>query len=138
MSGGTSSVQAIEEKAKKKGMTVLFPQPNELFIDIDNIDDWNLFCERVEVLKKEKFVIGFSWTTSKGGFPKKHIIVKLSRNVQSEPERICLQSFLGSDRKREMLNYIAWLRDPEFIATCFFELPPKTTSTFDIYSGNDY
>lgn len=138
MSGGTSTHSAIEEKAAKKGMKVLFPATDELFIDIDNAEDWQKFCELVEPLKKERLVVGCSWTTSKSGNPRKHVIVKLSRAVESEAERIALQAFLGSDRKREMLNYLAQLRHPGFIATCFFEPQPVQRSSFDIYDHGEY
>lgn len=94
------------EAAKAKNQRVRYPKPNQLFLDIDSEDDFDLFNEQLHVLKQHLTVSGVEVTVSKSGLPHRHVVVTLGRKV-SKLERIALQTMLGSDRVHELLSWCA-------------------------------
>ncbi len=94
-----------EEVAAKRGQVVVFPKPNQLQIDIDDIDQLNEFERRLGFL--------FGWFpegTKIDRNPSKspdhlHITITFPQDkVFSEWERLAMQSALNSDPIREYLN----------------------------------
>lgn len=123
MSEANFSLEGAEAKAAQLGLRVVLPKPNELFIDIDSARALEDFEEASAILGDEfpgwTFVRAPSASGKKDHF---HITVTLPRPV-TELERICLQAALGSDRKRELLAFIAHRRGYA-TPTVFFELAP--------------
>jgi hypothetical protein len=119
------SPEAAAARAEKKGCVVVFPEPNQLFIDIDDLESLQAF-ERVFSIVQEYLPCAYVKTPSpSGNHDRWHIVVTLERPVRDDIERIALQAILGSDRKREahdMRRALAGHPTP----TRFFELKGST------------
>lgn len=102
--GKPNSQRAIDEAAQKN-LDVVFPQANELFIDIDNEHSFALYSKQIDILKKYVGVKSVRVQPSKSGLPKRHIYVTLKQDI-TELERVSLQAMMGSDRVRELLGYV--------------------------------
>lgn len=115
------------ECAAALGRVIVYPKPNELFLDIDDGDSMKLFLDRYPILGD--LVEEYDERPSPSGKPYRfHITVTLSRPVKDDFERIMLQTLLGSDRFHEILSWKAaslGIEQP----TLFFELPPKEEAT---------
>ena len=109
-----------QTKAKAEGKQIVIPKSNELFIDIDSAEQYEIFKSRIKELN-ECFhcVFDMKEVPSPGGPNNRHIYIKLDCAILEE-ERAFLQLFLGSDPIRE---YLAWclckIGDPH--PTLFFE-----------------
>lgn len=97
------SVAAFEQ-AEREGKEVVLPKPNQLFIDIDSEAGFALFMDQMERLRQFEFAY-MTVTPSASGFPNRHIVVDLDRDV-SDIERIAFQAAMGSDPIRELLGLI--------------------------------
>lgn len=112
------------EAAKAKGLVVVWPGPNQLFVDIDNAVSLAVFERHILIVKS---VVPCTWMVmrSPSGKPDRwHATVKLTRPVESPVERILLQALLGSDLLHETLS---WKQATAGNATptCFFERPER-------------
>lgn len=117
-----ASTNAYEE-AGKKGLTVVVPAPNQLFLDFDNAVDFGLYKQRLRIFEHNVCPVeGTKETASRSRKPGHyHVVVTLARKV-TPVERILFQALLGSDGKRELLSYVRVLNgDP--VPTLFFEKP---------------
>lgn len=102
---GPTSRRALEE-AELLGLRVVFPEPDELQIDVDNEQATLTFQAQLEILERYVGVVEVKTRPSKSGEPGKyHITVKTKVNVLPM-ERILLQACMGSDLKREFLSYV--------------------------------
>jgi hypothetical protein len=119
-----SEVRRQEEAkraADEKGLVIVRPESNELFVDIDDEVDLAAFHASREILGD--LVESFRLTRSPSGRPGRyHARVRLTRDIEDDFERIALQAILGSDRKREVLSWVRAARG-EADATIFFETP---------------
>jgi hypothetical protein len=117
------TLEGCLDSAASQGLKVRFPEPNELFIDIDSEEDWTRFGELSTILNCYT-PINLNWAPSKSGMPKRHVVVTLMSGKTFTPlERIAFQACLGSDRKHELLSLLAVPTNPK--PTCFYE----TTNT---------
>jgi hypothetical protein len=96
-----------EAEAHKRDCDIVYPKPNELFIDIDSKEEYAEYRIRKERLARMLPSL-MVWSRyieapSRSGGDKLHCRITLSRNV-TVTERLCLQAVLGSDPVREMLN----------------------------------
>lgn len=114
-----------EEIAKEKGLSVVYPKKNQLFIDIDSREGMAVFETSMEILQDRMpgLVVHTKTLPSASGGAHFHITVTLSRPVRSEQERLLLQAVLGSDGTRGLLSYI-FLSGGRARPTCFFEKKP--------------
>jgi len=110
-----------DKKAEELGMDIVYPESDELFVDIDSVEDLKVFHKNLGLLGD--LVLGYMRTPSNGGGDHWHVKVKLSHALDDGFDRIALQSLLGSDRKREMLSWIT-MKDDGANPTCFFEKKP--------------
>jgi hypothetical protein len=104
--GQPNSQNAIN-RAKLQELDVVFPAPNQLFIDLDNEHSYQMFLRLLQIFVR--FVDeDAEWVVfpSKSGLPKRHVHVNLSFNVRDEEQRVMFQAMLGSDRVRELLGYV--------------------------------
>ena len=120
--GMPNSRRAID-LAITEGLTVVFPAPNELLIDIDNEHSFQMFMKQMDILKKYVGATGDTITPSRHGFPGRHIVVTLDHDID-ETERILLQACLGSDRVRELLSYVQ-MKNGDAHPTLFLEAGQK-------------
>jgi len=92
--------------AKTQGLDVVLPEANQLQIDIDDEAALKVYEAHYDIVDSYWGIEHTKVTPSKSGLPgKSHITVTLSQKI-SNKDRIALQTFLGSDRKREILSYI--------------------------------
>lgn len=112
------STEKALERAKKEGLKVVYPEKNQLQIDIDRPEDYKIWAEHRFIVERFLKIKKIVETPSKeaGHW---HIVVDLG--VQIEPiQRILLQAVLGSDRKRELLGFVM-LNNGEEKPTLFLE-----------------
>lgn len=112
------------EAAKAKGLVVVWPKPDQLFVDIDDDVSLATFEKHVLIVKA---VIPCTWMVMRSPSDKPdrwHATVKLTRPVEDVFERILLQALLGSDLFHEILS---WKQATAGNATptCFFERPER-------------
>jgi len=122
MSGTSMNMEAAIAAAASKGTPVIrVPEDNELFIDIDCEEDYEIFRDHLNTLDDVVGVLEVEERTSKSGLPHRHIVVRLGRDVRDDVERCLLQAVLGSDRLHELLTWKA-IQGGEMISpTLFFE-----------------
>jgi hypothetical protein len=96
--------QSAEEDAERKGCYIVLPESNELFIDIDNEEQFQLFTRRFDELCRVcNYVLTWECKPSKSGGEHRHIVVNANKDFDMW-ERIALQFALGSDPVRETLS----------------------------------
>ncbi len=117
---GEDTIESALAKAKTLGRTVVFPKPDELFIDIDSPAAMRKFVRGVTHLHGVTYVVRPSPSMRDG---RHHVVVTMPFPV-TPLARIALQAMLGSDLTREMLS---WLRLNRGIQepTLFFELQER-------------
>jgi hypothetical protein len=117
---GQPTTKTAIQRAKKDGLSVIYPGPKELQIDIDNEKSFTTFSEHLKILSKylgiQKIVITPSLSGEPGHY---HITVSCDRFF-GVPERISLQALLGSDLRREVLGFIM-MKNGEGKPTLFLE-----------------
>lgn len=117
---GDDTIESAQEKARIRGLQVVFPSPRELQIDIDSAESMDVFMENIDRLKHDGYEVRPSPSRAIGHY---HITVRLLYEV-TPLERIALQAMLGSDLTREILSY-ARLQRGIVQPTIFFERPPR-------------
>jgi hypothetical protein len=115
-----------QQEAKNSGLDVVYPERNQLQIDIDSDRAFSIFLEMKSLLEKYFVVRDVVVHYSRSGPPKRHVTVTLDQPL-NDYQRIALQTMLGSDRVREFLSYIqAKNLDPHPIL--FIETPKDQSS----------
>lgn len=99
------SWDAAKEKARKLGQVIKVPGPYELFVDIDNEADFEVFKANVAVLHS-LYPLTWEERPSKSGLPHRHIVVTFETQTVSEHERLLLEAVLGGDRMRALLGWV--------------------------------
>jgi hypothetical protein len=97
------SLEEIKESAASKGCEVIEAKPNQLQVDLDNIDSMQTFEEMKQQFGSQLGIIRTEEWRSKSG--NRHKVLTLDRELPVE-ERILLQLAFGSDAKREVLSYM--------------------------------
>lgn len=119
--GGQTRREHAEEQAKAKGCIVVEPKPNELFIDIDRVEDLEFFYKQIgHITKRCPLSYEVRPSLRKDHF---HVVVCFENRELTEWERIALQAVLGSDRVRELISVFRLL-DGDKTPTLFFEKAP--------------
>ncbi len=94
------------DAAAANGCIVVTPEPNEVFVDIDDARSFDVFNRHIEILKELGIVASFKVGDSPSGKPeRKHITVTLTEPVSGDEQRVLFQALLGSDLLREILNW---------------------------------
>ncbi len=109
----------LEEIAAKKGKKLRLPEPNELFLDLDSVEDLTEFQRRWHRLA-ELFpgAIYEAYSSATSGHV--HVIVTLDEPV-SEDWRLFYEACLGSDPVRAVLGWREVMTAQRERASCFFE-----------------
>lgn len=126
MSGGIISPEA---KAEKLGRRVVLPEPDQLFVDIDNesaLERYEyarrILIEHALVFIDEAGQIVETMAPSPSGKEHRyHVTLKMTRAL-THVERIAFQAAIGSDPMRELLSLVQ-LEKGEPHPVVFFELP---------------
>ena len=99
-----------ETEAEKVGCVVVYPESNQLQIDLDSEEAFVQYEKRLKELYQRTSYPAYQLacdpvvTPSKSGHPHRHITLTFANNVFTEWERIGMQMMLGSDPVRETLN----------------------------------
>jgi hypothetical protein len=106
---------------KDKGLKIVYPKSNELFIDIDTEKQWLDFQERMNVYI-DHFGNDHTYKLypSSSGLPHRHIVVTLPFGID-DIMRIALQAILGSSPSRECMSIYKILDDDIQHPTLFIE-----------------
>ena len=120
--------QDMYEVAKSNGCSVITPEPNQLFLDIDSEKDY-LYMESILSSLQELNLISrdFNMTVSfsKSGGQHKHVVLTFTNRIFTEQERILFQLLLGSDHKKERISFLRLLAGQENPIRLFKPLPKK-------------
>ena len=105
-----------------KGRDIIYPQKNELFIDIDDAESLRAYNRGFDHLSNFIQLKEIRKTKSAHKLNGWHIVVQVAGEL-SDLDRVALQACLGSDRIRELNGILrTWINDPN--PTLFFE--PKS------------
>ncbi len=99
-----NSQRAVDEAAKL-GLDVVYPKDNELQLDIDNDESFAQFEKLRDVVNHYWNILDVEIHPSKSGLPKRHVTITTNTTL-NVLDRILIQACLGSDRTRELLNYL--------------------------------
>ena len=120
-----------EARAAAKGFVLRRPQPNELFLDLDDEDSCRVFWENLPIVDETETSSGstdgveaIAVTPSPSGEPWHFHVVVTMRGQPSPTTRIYLQAMLGSDRLHEALALRELARGMDD-ATVLFERPER-------------
>jgi hypothetical protein len=120
LENGDQTRQDYIERMEANGFVIVIPKDNELQIDIDTDEQFQLFLGQIECfIKTINDDIDFQVSPSRNGGAGRHITVELPFTV-STIERIALQAALGSDPRRELLSIDRYIRKDEY-PTLFVE-----------------
>jgi hypothetical protein len=113
-----SSDSAIKN-AENRGLTVIVSDNNTLLIDIDTVEQYAIFQQRIDKVSKDIGMTIVSDEPSRSGLPRRHITIALGEE-KTVADRLFLQLYLGSDPIKEYLSFLRYeAGDPKPIL--FFE-----------------
>lgn len=92
---------------KSKPDKYIAPRGNQIFIDIDTKEQYAVFSDRLDFID-QFFDVSIKYVVSKSGLPHRHVIIDFNYEF-SVPEKLFLQSFLGSDPTRDVLSFVQYL-----------------------------
>jgi hypothetical protein len=115
-------------QAKQDGLVVVTANEKVLFLDIDTEEDLDWCKSQLRILNRIAIIEDVKFSRSKSN--NWHIYVKLKHPL-SYTERLCLQSALGSDRKRDLLSWLRCRTEGKPRDIIFFELPDSELKPFD-------
>lgn len=125
-------------RARKSGLRIVEPAPNELQIDLDGAAELAFYRQQMQVLRKNlKAAETWRETITPSKTPSKfHVsitITKIGKVTESmglyitDQLRIAFQAVLGSDLRRECFNLCRVLNGTKY-PICFFEEEKCTPS----------
>lgn len=100
----------VEQEAERIGCVVVYPESNQLQIDLDTEEAFKQYEKRFKELYHRTVHPAYQLACdpevhpSKSGYPHRHITLTFVDREFSEWERIAMQMMLGSDPVRESLN----------------------------------
>ena len=109
-----------EVVAGKKGLVVVKPGDDELFIDIDDLADLPHVFTGIKFLAAVGIKAAVTDITLSGTPGHLHCYARVDRKLKPV-ERVVLQACLGSDRKRELISVARLLLGGKYPTTVFFE-----------------
>lgn len=115
----SQTIGDINQRAHEFGCAVRFAGKLEVFIDLDTQEAWDHFTHQwnwFQIQMPELLAPDYLEEISKGG--NRHITVGLLREV-ADAEKLLIASLLGSDLKRELLNYTRLKANGDALS-CFF------------------
>lgn len=101
----THDIQWGLGRAKRQGLMIVQPKPNELQIDLDGARALRQYGMQFSILRRAGLTKGWRERIqpSKGGRNRVHVIITLPFEC-TNLMRVCYQAVLGSDIKREAFN----------------------------------
>jgi len=117
-----NNIDAVQRWAAENNLDVVFPEENQLFIDIDDYRSMEEFSRNRDIIHEVYGIVETRVSDSRSGYPKRHLVVVLNKKITSVMERLALQAILGSDRRREANSLRRNLLYGEQTPTLFFEV----------------
>jgi len=117
-----NNIAAVQRWAAENNLDVVFPEENQLFIDIDDYRSMEEFSRNRDIIHEVYGIVETRVSDSRSGYPKRHLVVVLNKKITSVMERLALQAILGSDRRREANSLRRNLLYGEQTPTLFFEV----------------
>jgi broad-specificity NMP kinase len=117
-----NNIAAVQRWAAENNLDVVFPEENQLFIDIDDYRSMEEFSRNRDIIHEVYGIVETRVSDSRSGYPKRHLVVVLNKKITSVMERLALQAILGSDRRREANSLRRYILDGELTPTLFFEV----------------
>jgi hypothetical protein len=117
-----NNIDAVQRWAAENNLDVVFPEENQLFIDIDDYRSMEEFSRNRDIIHEVYGIVETRVSDSRSGYPKRHLVVVLNKKITSVMERLALQAILGSDRRREANSLRRYILDGELTPTLFFEV----------------
>jgi hypothetical protein len=120
-----------EEVAAEEGLVCVYPEENQLLLDLDHPKAEDHMRQMLELLDDFGITSTIeSVTRSRGGNKHARVSINLAPAAGPRPpitplERVLLQALLGSDLKREALSAITILANGQYPPTVLFEIPPE-------------
>lgn len=109
------------EVAKARGLVLVLPEPDQIFIDLDDRQDRKVLDAMLETLTCNGIAVWVEKETkSQGG--NAHVYLRFPTPL-NPITRIALQACLGSDRTRELLSLLRIFKKMDRPPTAFFEVP---------------
>jgi hypothetical protein len=107
-------------QAREAGLDVLYATDYDVFVDLDTKQDHDMFWCRARAFQSEVLFSDIKITVSqkRGNW---HGICKLTQPL-TLLERIALQCVLGSDRTREYITVMRWIKNPGETKSVLFEV----------------
>ena len=125
-----NDLQGGLERARRRGLIVVEPKPNQLQIDIDSARALRRYGLQFAILRRAGLTKGWReriTPSKKRGHVHVTITIKDGLDFQGSPnliKRICLQAILGSDLTREAFNYCRAVKGGKY-PVVFFERGKK-------------
>lgn len=121
----------VEAEARAKGKCVRYPEPDELFIDLDGEEAREEFMRRYKRVQESLGVDTYTLAPSAtpGHY---HVTVRLHEAIPEEGRdlrRLLMQAILGSDPMREALGYRRVLGKSDAVSVFFEALAEVQTCT---------
>lgn len=91
------------EVARKRGLVVVLPKPNQLQLDLDSEEAFVEYLRRKDSFDFDETVNEII-SPSSSGLPKRHVTLTFQNREFSAWERVAMQAALGSDIIREFLS----------------------------------
>lgn len=111
------------KRMQAEGFLVVLPKPNEVFIDMDTDQQYNVFMLMIQVFMRDIGIVDYKVRPSKSGLPHRHALVTMPFDIQSDIERVAYQAAMGSDPLRESLTLVR-IRRGDIHPTLFIEKEP--------------
>jgi len=94
------------EVAAERGLIVVFPNDNQLQLDLDTDEAWDEYVRRSNDMYRlsKNFICEMNVTVSASGLPHRHVTLTFKDRTFDDRERILMQAALGDDPLRVFLN----------------------------------
>lgn len=112
---------SCEEVAAKRGLDVVYPEHDQLQLDLDTEAQWEEFNRRLPFFQFGEF-LRIEVKPSASGLPNRHVTLTFPGHTFKMWERIALQAALNSDPIREFLSARRLWQGTEK-PSCLFEVP---------------
>lgn len=111
------------EKAKRLGLKLVLPEPDEVFVDLDSDAELTVFQGRLGLLQQLYPSASATYTRSVNNHHHAYVTIPELAPI-GDHERIAIQAALGSDPFREMLAIYHGRAGYKY-TSCFFEVPER-------------
>lgn len=118
-------VEHVKEKAQALGLDIIEPKPYEVFLDLDSPQDQYVMEALLPILREHGLGLTLQEIRRSRNYNKHAVLVTDGYRALEPMERLLLQACLGSDRKREILSYVALKKGVQYHTVLFGKKPEE-------------